>query len=518
MTDLLKNSIIPLSWDYSEFMASPFMWVHVIIFLIALSIALTLGVYLLKRKIIPYRMILCLVAVYTLFHALDHLIELVFFSQQPHDLLVLSETGILFISFAMFGIFVKQMYKNKLFMSLTPHNHYIWLVESTDDAIISVDIQGRCLSWNKGAERLYGYKAEEILGRTTEMLIPDNQDPIEIRERIQGMFRGETKNPYEGIRRHKSGKLVNVLVTYTRITNDRGKVLGGVTIAKNLTEKKNLERLLAEKAAQLEETNAALKKANRSLKIKNEALNYFAYAASHDLKSPLRIINNFSYLLLENFSATLTEQAKEHLSMISNQSRRMGMLIDDLLAYVQTGSEEYPQEDVDLNKVLQDVLYLLDKPTTFEIKIPEKLPTIISPKIPLQQVIYNLINNSIKHHHHPDKGWVKITANLKKHSVIIKVEDNGPGIHENYHKKIFDLFQTLQPKKTLSGNGVGLTLVKKIILKYKGKIKVFSGVGQGTLFEITWPLKHTSSSRAILSNKQRKRLKKPVQETKVATL
>ena len=266
------------------------------------------------------------------------------------------------------------------------------------------------------------------------------------------------------------------------------------TITKELTPKKELEDqltakavLLADKAQLLSQKNKKLNKLNKDLKIKNEEINALAYAASHDLKSPLRIITNFSHLVYERSQEILDQESLKLIKTIQTQGLQMGVLINDLSAYLPLGSEDYVYQDVDCGQIIINIVNTLNKPKEFQIDIDCALPLIYAPRIPLQIVLQNLIVNAVTHHQ-CDQGHVEITAEQIQDKVIFRVKDDGLGIAAIYHEKIFDMFQTLKPREETGASGIGLSLVRRVLQRYGGTIKLYSREGQGSMFEVIWQI------------------------------
>ena len=220
------------------------------------------------------------------------------------------------------------------------------------------------------------------------------------------------------------------------------------------------------------------------LKSKNEELDQFAHIVSHDLKAPLRGIDNVITWIDEDHKHELSPKMDEYLNIIKGRVIRAQNLIDGILSYARTDRELMEKEIVDVNILVQEILQGL--PTSPAIRIEmEKLPSIFTEKIPLLQVFSNLINNAIKHND-KDSGVMKISYKDHLSYYEFFVEDNGPGIAENYHKKIFVIFQTLKERDSFESTGVGLAIVKKILDARKEKIELTSQVGKGSIFSFTW--------------------------------
>lgn len=216
----------------------------------------------------------------------------------------------------------------------------------------------------------------------------------------------------------------------------------------------------------------------------NRELNQFAYVASHDLKAPLRGIDNLATWIWEDIDDK--ELVADHVQMMRCRLQRMRTLLDDLLEYSRIGKMESNIADVDINYMAQDLFQQSSPPSTFRLDLGEPLAPFKALAAPLAQVIRNLINNAIKHHH-KEGGVVKVRASDKGMFVEIVVEDDGPGIEAQYHQQIFGMFEKLRSKDEVEGNGMGLAMVKKITESLGGSISLTSEVNVGSTFCVKWP-------------------------------
>jgi PAS domain S-box-containing protein len=250
--------------------------------------------------------------------------------------------------------------------------------------------------------------------------------------------------------------------------------------------------------AQLKEGEAALRELNATLEQRveertaelqrsNRELDQFAYVSSHDLKAPLRAIDHLATWIAEDSAGLLPTSSQEHLTKLHGRVRRMEILLDDLLAYSRAGRQRHPAEEVDTAALIQDIVDLLAPPPGFTVQLSGPMPVMRGERVPLETVFRNLIGNSIKHHQRPAEGQVEITAQDKGRFVEFTVSDNGPGIDPAFHQRMFEMFQTLQPRDQVEGSGVGLALVKKHVESRGGSVGVESSLGEGATFRFTWP-------------------------------
>jgi signal transduction histidine kinase len=229
-------------------------------------------------------------------------------------------------------------------------------------------------------------------------------------------------------------------------------------------------------------------KLNANLTQSNEELERFAYICAHDLKTPLRAIYNLSQWLDEDVGDSLSPQSKKYIADIHKRVRRMEKLLDDTLDYARSSSAEQmgSSEIVEGRKMAEDVATLASPPAGFTLVFGAGFDAIRVRRLPLQQILYNLINNAIKHHNRKD-GRVEVEVEEHKDHYLFTVKDDGPGISPQFHEKIFEMFQTLQPRDKVEGSGMGLAIVKKVLMTLGGKISVASDAGKGATFTFTFP-------------------------------
>jgi signal transduction histidine kinase len=222
------------------------------------------------------------------------------------------------------------------------------------------------------------------------------------------------------------------------------------------------------------------------LKRKNEELDQFAHIVSHDLKAPLRGIDNVVTWIEEDHSNELSPKLKEYIQHIRGRLIRAENLIKGILSYARIGREMAVKEIVNLNTMLVDIQENLNVRPGINLSFQKGLPHIFTERVPLQQVLSNLTGNAIKYH---DKmsGTVKVFFRDKNNHYEFTVEDDGPGIAKNYHDKIFGIFQTLQERDSFESTGIGLAIVKKILDDRKQNIQLRSEPGKGSAFTFTWP-------------------------------
>ena len=243
-------------------------------------------------------------------------------------------------------------------------------------------------------------------------------------------------------------------------------------------EMSQLSRSLNIMASRLDTSFTNLNKMNREL-------DQFAYVVSHDLKAPLRAINNLAEWIEEDLPHADPE-IKDKLTLMRGRVVRMENLINGILAYSKIGRIPVPAKTFNVKQLLSEIIDSLAPPANVTITLPEQTPTITTEKILLEQVFTNLISNALKYNHKPD-ATISITFQDLGASYQFAVSDNGPGIPEKFHKKIFGVFQTILSRDTRESTGVGLSIVQKIITEKNGNVWVESAPDQGATFYFTWP-------------------------------
>lgn len=249
-------------------------------------------------------------------------------------------------------------------------------------------------------------------------------------------------------------------------------------------------KLLKQYAINLAASRQELEKRARALQESNDMLESFAYAASHDLKAPLRVIDNVSKWLEEDLAPHLTPETRENMNLLRGRVMRMEKLLDDLLEYSRIGRilDERFSEMISGDTLMTSVLELLGPSKKFLISMDPYFSKIILPRMPLQQIFMNLINNAIKHHDKTD-GHIDVSVKEDERYYIFSVKDDGPGISAEFHEKVFNMFQTLKPRDLVEGSGMGLAMVKKNVEIFGGTVHLESAIGSGSTFIFTWPKK-----------------------------
>jgi len=228
--------------------------------------------------------------------------------------------------------------------------------------------------------------------------------------------------------------------------------------------------------------------AEQNLHHATKELEEFAYVASHDLRAPMRAIDNLAQWIAEDAAEFLPEASRKHLEKLQQRVKRMERLLDDIQEFSRAGRVSYVPEKIDLEALIAEVIQTVSPPAAFEVRIEGALPTIVSSRTPLEQIFMNLIGNAVKHHDR-ENGRVVISARETALFVEFKVADDGPGIPEEHRDRAFQMFETLRPRDQVEGSGIGLAVVKKLIQSVGGRIWIAPDTGRGTAFHFTWPKK-----------------------------
>lgn len=352
--------------------------------------------------------------------------------------------------------------------------HMSAIVESSDDAIVSKDLSGIIQSWNSGAERLFGYTAEEVIGKPITIIIPAERltEEPEILSRLQ---RGERVEHFETIRRRKDGTRLNISLTISPVKDAHGTIVGASKVARDITGRVRQEQ--------------ALKAANTALTRSNQDLEHFAYSASHDLQEPLRMVSMYGEMLQEKFGGKLGVDGDEIIDFIVNGATRMQQLLHDLRVFVQAST--ISQEDVGgadasaaLQRSLDNLKGFID--SSQATVTHGDLPPVAVHQFQLEQLFQNLISNAIRYSG-PATPTVHIEGKCSGGMCTFSVRDNGIGIEPQFKEQIFGIFKRLHTTADYPGTGMGLAICQRIVERSGGSIWVESEPGRGSTFYFTVP-------------------------------
>ncbi len=491
------------------------------------------------------------------------------------------------------------------------------IVESSNDAIIGKDLNGIITSWNKGAEKIYGYSAAEIIGKPITVLAPPERH-AEIEGFLEKIRRGETVVNYESDRIRKDGTRIYVALTLSPIRDAAGKISGISTIARDITERKNAEFVLRQSEDALKEAqrlahvgswhmdlatnqvvwsevlykmygfdpsqppplytesmklftpeswerlSSAIARAtetglpyelelelvpkagglgwmlargelvrdergvpvrvrgvvmditerkraekeinalNRELEQRviartaeleaaNKELEAFSFSVSHDLRTPLRAIDGFSQILLEDYESKLDAEGCRLLHVVRDNTRKMGALIDDILKFSRAGRVELSCVEIDMAALVREVyaeLQLVAGTDTLQLDIGA-IPPAQCDRVMMRQVFTNLLSNAIKFSHTREKPEIRVGSFIEGGETVYFVRDNGVGFDMKYVDKLFGVFQRLHGVDEFEGTGIGLAIVKRIVVRHGGRVWAEGKVNEGATVYFSIP--HTAA-------------------------
>jgi PAS domain S-box-containing protein len=356
------------------------------------------------------------------------------------------------------------------------------IVNSSDDAIVGKTLDGLVTSWNPAAERMYGYSADEIVGRPVTVLCSPGR-AAEVTEILARIGRGERVLHHETVRQRKDGTVFPVSVTISPVYDERGELIGASSIARDITEQQRAE-------AELRRRTADLERANRNLES-------FTYSVSHDLRAPLRELNGFSAALLEDCGDSLGETGRGYAGHITAASDQMAELIDDLLDLSRVSRAAMHLQVVDLGAEAAIIAAELqrsepDRRVTFTVQQPACVRA--DPRL-IRTVLQNLLENAWKFTSRHDRASIEFgTMPAEDGRTCYYVRDDGAGFDPAYAGKLFSPFQRLHSAREFPGTGIGLASVHQIVERHGGRAWAESAVEAGATFYFTLDAEETPCS------------------------
>jgi PAS domain S-box-containing protein len=342
--------------------------------------------------------------------------------------------------------------------------HWAAIIESSDDAIISKSAEGYITSWNSGAERLYGYTADEIIGKPVSVLMPPEKKD-DFPYIMKQLHEGKRVEHYETQRMTKDGRTLHVSITVSPIRDSRGNIIGASKIARDITERVENEKRRDE----------------------------FVSTASHELKTPLTSQKVFGELLEQLIDKNGYTDLKPYIKRINTQTDKITKLVEDLLelSRFQNARLKLEQKFFSYSELVDEIIDALQLTTPIKIlqkgKIRQKVK---GDRERLGQVLTNLLTNAVKYSPKTDK--IIVTIRQRDSEILTSIQDFGIGIDKAYHQRIFERFFRIYDtdEKTYPGMGIGLYLSQEIVRRHGGKMWLESKKGKGSTFYFSLPIPH----------------------------
>ncbi len=346
------------------------------------------------------------------------------------------------------------------------------IVESSNDAIVSFMLNGTVLSWNRGAQDLFGYTVDSTMGKALRQLIGPDMDRV-----VEVLRDGKRLDTLEIPYTNNEGKQMHLSLCVSPIKDAEGNVVSGAAIFRDITLIKQAEKELMKASDQLTQSNKELED--------------FAWVAAHDLKEPVRTMGTYSKLLKQEYGDSLDEQAEQFLEFIHGSSITAMARIDDVLKFGAVRREKFEANVVKLDDVLASVMQDIQssiKESQAKFVIQKDLPKVMGKSEYLSLLLQNICSNAIKYRKADVAPEINISAEQVEDGMWrIAVKDNGIGFEMEHKDKIFQMFQRLHRDSEYPGTGLGLAMCKKIVDLHGGKIWTESVLGEGTTFYFTVP-------------------------------
>jgi PAS domain S-box-containing protein len=358
------------------------------------------------------------------------------------------------------------------------------LLEFKDYSVIYVDTEGRITSWNLGAEHIYGYHQNEVLGKSVSVLYNAEELKEEsIAHYLQSAIK-DGRYEEEGWKYRKDGTAFYANTILTALYYECRSLKGFAHVTRDITLHKKLEE---ENRRLQEHQEEKIKQRTRELEVVNNELEAFSYSVSHDLRTPLRAISGYSMILKEDYGTKLDEEANRLIDTIVSNTRMMGDLIDDLLTFSKMARLETINEAIDMNSLVWRCIYELGvNKEKYTISV-HSLPACNGDPGMLKQVWMNLLGNAIKYTSKKEAPQIEVGAIADGSFHIYYIKDNGAGFDMKYAGKLFGVFQRLHRQDEFEGTGLGLALAKRIISKHGGEIRVEALPEMGATFYFSIP-------------------------------
>ncbi len=359
------------------------------------------------------------------------------------------------------------------------------LLEAAPDAIILADRGGSIQLVNREAERMFGWERDDLLGEPVEVLIPQR-------------FHDDHVGHREGYMEDPSSRPMGMGLELYGVRQDGSEFPVEISLSPLATEDGDLVMAAVRDMTEREEARRELQRYAKRLERSNQDWEQFAHVVSHDLQEPIRMVRSYAQLLEDRYGDAFDEDGEEFLGYLTEGAERMHRVIQGLLQYSRVDTRASAPEVVDpreaLTDALSDLAITLDE-TDANVEV-EEMPPVVVDRSQLTQVFQNLVSNAVKFRRDDVPPEVRVGGDLEGEVVHVRVADNGIGIEEHQRERIFTIFQRLHGRGAYQGEGVGLSVCKKIVERHDGRIWVESAVGKGSTFHFTLPSAEAGEARS----------------------
>jgi PAS domain S-box-containing protein len=349
------------------------------------------------------------------------------------------------------------------------------ILNNAPTAVIVIGEDDKVMSWSVKAEHIFGWKSEEAVGQSLDELIIPRRFVKSHRQGL-GHYLETGEGPIlnrttEVVALHRNGHEFPAELGVSAVISGGRKFFIG--FVNDISARKNAEE--------------RLRRTNQSLENSNKELESFSYSVSHDLRAPLRAINGYTQLLTKEYGQLLDDRGQQMMGSVLKNVKKMGQLIDDLLALSRFGRAELKRGLVDMNRLVNNVIFEMGRQVeTAGTKIEVKpLPPAMADPVLLTQVVTNLVSNAVKYSSRNENPRVEIGAKEEAGETVYYVMDNGAGFDMKFYDKLFGVFQRLHDASEYEGTGVGLAIVKRIIDRHDGRVWAEAEPGKGATFYFT---------------------------------
>jgi PAS domain S-box-containing protein len=366
------------------------------------------------------------------------------------------------------------------------------ILDSAGEGIYGLDIDGKCTFVNPAALQLLGFRIEELIGQHSHSMFhhtkPDGKPYPQEDCPVQSAYKQGAVHRGSDLYWHKDGSSFPVEFISTPIL-EAGKITGAVVAFRDITELKKAENKITELNLDLERR---VVERTEQLEAANKELEAFSYSVSHDLRTPLRAIDGFSHILLDDYAGKMDDEGKRLLNVVRDNASRMGRLIDDILKFSRTSRLEMTFTEIDMEKLAHEVVEEL-QPADGKLQVEiEPIPPATVDRAMMRQVFVNLLSNAIKFSSSRESARIKVGGSIEGDEAVYFVRDNGAGFDMQYADKLFGVFQRLHAMNEFEGTGIGLAIVKRIITRHGGRVWAEGKVNEGATIYFVVPNKEKS--------------------------